>query len=186
MSISPENKKLLAYFRNYRPFSLSDYLDHGMELIKSRIETEGTPDYKSRNISKAYASKWGQLSMTSRAGFVVTIVYYIASRENLDVTVTLGRRLIGGLFGRSIGMDTAYSAFSTKGRTASDISADFSRLDEIIEKYKPWALKKHEQFVYRRSCNRDLAYELYQKQLEHKKSQKGGGSKIRKVEKKTA
>lgn len=184
--MNPEQAKLIAYYRKYRPYSFQDYVKNAVQVIADRISLEGYPKGHDIDVRRIYANKWATLSRNANSGFVISVVYYIASREDLDMTTAIGIQLLKGLFGKSIGHPMARSAFSTKGRTASDVSPDFERLPDIIEKYKAWALEKHKQFQYRRLCNRDLAYEIYQKHRELEKVEKTVPSKIRKVEKKTA
>lgn len=170
--------KLVDYYRNYRPYSNQQYMQDGIALIDARINTQGNPKNTDKDVNRSYGAKWSGLSRNRRAGFVIGITYYIAHREGLDLTLTLGLKLIKGLFGRSINTVDARKAFSTQGRDASNVSADFDRLEDLILQYKDWALEKERQFKYRLLCNRDLAYEIYQKQVEAQNAQKRDSAKI--------
>lgn len=61
----------------------------------------------------------------------------IHGSEGLDMTPTLAKRLLQGLFGRSVLFDTLVSIYGDKDRLSSHKSADFKRLDELVERYKP-------------------------------------------------
>lgn len=60
----------------------------------------------------------------------------LAKNENLDMTITLAQKLSKALFDMSINMQILKKAFATSGRSANNKSKDFSRLNELIEKYK--------------------------------------------------
>lgn len=160
---------LFEYYRNFKPYSSQDYVKDALEIIDNRINGLGYLGKTEKEIKQFYASRWGNISKKRRVGFVIGIVYYIASKENLDLTMTLGLQLIKKLYGRSINENEGKKAFANKGRNASEKSKDFARLDEIAETYREWALVKQDQYKYRMLCNKDLAFEIYQRQTEQKK-----------------
>jgi len=66
-------------------------------------------------------------------------IHQLHGKEGLDITPVLAKRLLMGLFGRSVLFDTLVSIYGDTNRSASHKSADFSRLDELVERYKPEA-----------------------------------------------
>lgn len=63
----------------------------------------------------------------------------IHGKEGIDMTPVLAKRLLQGLFGRSVRFDTLVAVYGDNNRSASHKSADFVRLDELVERYKPKA-----------------------------------------------
>lgn len=165
-------KNLIDYYRAYPVYLNQDYVRDAITVIDNRINSIGYSNKTDKEIATSYASKWSGLSRTRRSGFLVSIAYYIAWKEQLDLTATLGYQLLKGIFGLSVNFNTAVRAFSTKGRDAKSSSADFQRLEQICKDYQPWALEKQRQLKYRIACNRDLAFEMYQKRLEDQKLSK--------------
>jgi hypothetical protein len=63
----------------------------------------------------------------------------IHGKEGIDMTPMLAKRLLQGLFGRSVRFDTLVAVYGDKNRSASHKSDDFKRLEELVERYKPKA-----------------------------------------------
>jgi hypothetical protein len=60
----------------------------------------------------------------------------IAEEENLDLTVTLAKRLFVGIFEQSIKYELLVEHFGTPNRTARNKSEDSNRIDSIIRRNK--------------------------------------------------
>lgn len=72
-----------------------------------------------------------------KASEMLHFIHQIHGKEDLDMTPVLAKRLLLGLFGRSVLFDTLVRIYGDKNRSASNKSSDFKRLDELVERYKP-------------------------------------------------
>lgn len=92
-------------------------------------------------------------------------IHQMHGKEDLDMTPVLAKRLLQGLFGRSVLFDTLVSVYGDKNRSASNKSSDFKRLDELVERYKPEAK------VLAQKMTQDAREAIKRAQEEYKKSQ---------------
>lgn len=90
---------------------------------------------------KQASAKFGALAAAAgkryRVSILISLLQELKDAENVDLTPTLASHLISGTFGRSVSNRALISAFGKSKRDASDKSADFERLDELIAILKP-------------------------------------------------
>ncbi|PKF35578.1 hypothetical protein CW311_04625 [Acinetobacter proteolyticus] len=107
-----------------------------------------------------HAAQWSALSRKRKNGFALVVLYVIACEYDLDMTATMGNRLLQGLFGFSMSTRALLAAFGEHGRTASEKSADWEKIDVIIHKMKPWSHKALLRNRAKVRQNKETAWEL--------------------------
>lgn len=162
--------KIRNYYSRYKPYSLQDYTRDAKQLILNRInynkyERDAIPDQTALNSLMAvmdprHAAQWSALSRKRKCGFMVTILYAVAVEYDLDMTATMGLRLLQGLFGCAIDLRTLLAAFGEHGRTAADKSEDWEKVDVIIAQKTEWARAKLQQNRTRVRHDKELAWDL--------------------------
>lgn len=164
--------RMRTYYDRLRPYSNQDYVKDAKSIILNRITT-GRYDH-SALFNKliddpSHAAKWSALSRKRKSGLMLLALYDIAIRYDLDMTATLGQRICEGIFGSSVSNGVLIHAFSNRGRTASDKSADWSQVERIVKDNKTYYQGKLEQARARIVANKDLSWELVALELSGKK-----------------
>lgn len=77
-----------------------------------------------------------QIARQDRTSFIINFIQEVAEKENLDMTPTLAYRFSVKLDGKGIALKTLNQVFGQKGRTASNKSLDFSKFQDIADKYE--------------------------------------------------
>ncbi|MEZ8918556.1 hypothetical protein [Vibrio lentus] len=66
---------------------------------------------------------------------MITMIRKIMNEQNLDITPRVALRLQERLFNRNVAYPTLISEFAEKGRTASNKSDVFDKIDELVDMY---------------------------------------------------
>ena len=80
-----------------------------------------------------YAAKWSALTRKYKAGFLIHKLLDFAEEYDVDMTSTLAKRVLQGWIGKSISNRALIEAFGLSHRDASQKSADWSRLNELVD-----------------------------------------------------
>jgi len=80
-----------------------------------------------------YAAKWSALTRKYKAGFLIQKLLDFAEEYDVDMTSTLAKRVLQGWIGKSISNRSLIEAFGLSHRDASQKSADWSRLNELVD-----------------------------------------------------
>lgn len=163
--------RIRNFYTRYKPYSLQDYTQDAQKLILNRINYNKydrealvpDPGYINSIMTvqdPQHAAQWSALSRKRKSGFMLMVLYVLASEYELDMTATLGQRMLQGLFGCSISNRTLLDAFGEHGRTAADKSEDWKKIGTIIAEKRAWANKKMNQNRARVRKNKDTAWDL--------------------------
>lgn len=163
--------RIRNYYSRYKPYSLQDYTRDAKQLILNRINYNkyerdaAVPDQASINSIMAvmdprHAAQWSVLSRKRKCGLMITTLYAVADEYDLDMTATMGLRLLQGMFGCAVDLRTLLTAFGEHGRTAADKSEDWEKVDVVIAQKKEWANQKLNQNRARLRKDKDLAWDL--------------------------
>lgn len=170
-----KSNQIKDFYQKYEPYSNRDYTQDAKELIFNRIEHGRYDHYqlipsknnKSGILDAKHAAQWSKLSRKRKCGLMLSTLYAIAARYELDMTATLAHRLLEGLYGCGVSKALLNEVFGESGRKASEKSPDWERLDQIIKENRKWAIHKIEQHKERIKTNKETAYllvtEIYKK-----------------------
>lgn len=67
---------------------------------------------------------------------MMTMIRKIMVEQNLDITPRVALRLQERLFNRNVAYPTLLTEFAEKGRTASNISDAFNKIDDLVNMYR--------------------------------------------------
>jgi hypothetical protein len=67
---------------------------------------------------------------------MMTMIRKIMVEQNLDITPRVALRLQDRLFNRNVAYPTLIAEFAEKGRTSSNISDVFNKIDDLVDMYK--------------------------------------------------
>lgn len=167
--------EMRIHYSRLRPYSNQDYIRDAKSIIITRI-TSGRFDHdalytKSIN-DPSHAAQWSALSRKRKSGLMLLALYELAIRYELDMTATLGQRILQGIFGSSVSNGVLLQAFANHGRTASEKSADWSKVEEIVKDNKTYYLNKMQQSKARVVANKDLSWDLVALELSGMKNKK--------------
>lgn len=163
--------KIRDFYSRHNAYSLQDYTRDAQKLIFNRINYNqfdrqallpdpGSIGSLTTILDPQHAAQWSALSRKRKSGIMLLILYAIASEYDLDMTATLGHRMLQGLFDCSISNKTLISAFGEHGRTAADKSEDWEKIGTIVKNKREWALKKLHQNRTRLRKNKETAWDL--------------------------
>lgn len=162
--------RIRNYYSRLRPYSLQDYTRDAETLIFNRINYNKfdrqalvpEPSYINSMavMDPSHAAQWSALSRKRKSGLMLLTLYAIASEYDLDMTATMGHRLLQGLFGCSISNVPLLAAFSEHGRTAADKSEDWEKVGQIVSEKRIWAQEKLKQNRVRVRQDKELAWDL--------------------------
>jgi len=160
-------------YNRLRPYSNQDYIRDAKSIIITRITTnrfDPTALYSREIGDPSHAAKWSALSRKRKSGLMLLTLYELSIRYELDMTSTLGNRLLLGIYGASISTNVLTQVFSNTGRTAADRSEDWPKVERIIKDNKTYYQGKLEQARARIAANKELSWELVQLELSGRKS----------------
>ncbi|EMK1731232.1 hypothetical protein V8N76_004538 [Salmonella enterica] len=154
------------YMAKTRPYSMRRYEHEARELMLNRMAQVSAGLSWPREGLSEYGAGWSTLARRRRIGVLITLLYTIAVKENIDMTSIYAHRLLQGMVGRSITNKVLNPAFGVHGRTAADKSADWDRLDEIVSRYRDVAQRalqrdKERQALVKRRLQRELNFSDY-------------------------
>lgn len=164
--------KFRTQYKNLKPYSNQDYIRDAKSIILNRI-LAGRFDHNQAqgdNVRDSkHAAQWSAISRKRKSGIMLLALYDITIKYDLDMTTTLAQRILQGIFGSSISNGILLVAFAQKGRTASDKSEDWERLEAIIKESKPYYVKKMAQAKERLIINKEAAWDRASDYLKLKK-----------------
>ena len=124
------------------PYTIKNYEADAEKLLRNRLAELkergfGTPVEPAFNegspFDPSYAAKWSALTRKLKAGFLIGELITFANDYELDMTPTLAMRICKGWVGRSVSNKELIKIFGSENRDASEKSADWPRLDELID-----------------------------------------------------
>lgn len=127
---------------------MSDYITDANKLVQSYIsEHDSTewsagdgmrdnPGFTALFLSPVYAARWSALTRKRISGLLLVSLYVVADRHRVDMTSVYAHRLLKGWAGRSISNRTLLAAFGEWGRTAEEKTADWERLEQLVDEYR--------------------------------------------------
>lgn len=90
----------------------------------------------------AYMAKWSALTRKRNAGLLISYLYKVKILHSLDMTTVFAQRFLEGCVKRSVSNRDLLKAFGKTGRQADKKSADWDKLDELIEYHAPLLKEK--------------------------------------------
>ena len=122
-------------------YSIINYEKDAEQLLRIRLAelnergfgTPIQPVFTEGSFDPAYAAKWSALTRKLKAGFLIGELITFANDYELDMTPTLAMRICKGWVGRSVSNRELIKIFGSENRDASEKSADWPRLDELID-----------------------------------------------------
>lgn len=134
-------------------YTLADYERDAEALLRERLaelRTRGMglsiePALRDgATFDPAYAAKWSALARKYKAGYLIQMLIKFAEDYDVDMTPTFGSRVLEGWVGRSVSNRMLIDVFGKEDRDASQKSADWHRLDELIELDKKVVVKGYD------------------------------------------
>lgn len=161
-----------TYYQKLRPYSNQDYVRDAKALIITRIKThryDHNAAFTKEVGDPNHGAQWSVLSRKRKSGLMLLTLYELATRYQLDMTATMGQRLLQGIYGISLANHTLLHAFANTGRTAADRSEDWPKIDTIAKDNQKYYLDKLEQMRARIKQNKELSWQLVELELSGKK-----------------
>lgn len=161
-------EEIRRYYKKLKPYSHQDYTRDAKSIIVTRIiagRFDHSALFNKQVADPSHAAQWSVLSRKRKSGLMLLTLYVIAIRYKLDMTATLGQRILQGIYGTGMSNTILLQAFAKSGRTAADKSEDWVNLDKIIDENKEYFIEKMARSKAIVLTNKELAWELAAVQL---------------------